>query len=101
MIRKIIAIYRLYIKVKEEMRMNGIKSGWQTTEFWVCIATIAGTLYSGFGEYIKPALMIQVVAGITGMYTIARAIVKLTPSTKDDEAIEKIVQAFLSKSKPK
>ena len=81
--------------------MKGLKSGWRTSEFWLAVATMAGGLYLGLGNMIPDALMAQIIMVSGSVYTIARAVVKFTPSKADDDLLDKIVDAFDKKSKSK
>jgi hypothetical protein len=51
----------------------GMKPGWQTTEFWVTIAT-AG--WAAFGHFLPPPLQAVVVTVVPAVYTIARTVAK-------------------------
>ena len=66
------------------------KDGWKTTEFWVNLLVIAITLFAGVMSFIPAALSAKIVAGLAAAYTIARTVVKLTPSAADDAAVEKV-----------
>lgn len=83
------AVNDAYKKIKEAY-MKG--KGFLTSEFWLTALGVLASLAGALVGYIPPELTIKIVAGLTAVYTIARAIVKLTPSTKDDELVEKIAQ---------
>jgi len=86
---------KLYFKVRKEfkkIREGAMKSGWKTTEF---LLTVIGSLTAIFFALrgLIPADLSAKIVGVAIMtYTIARAIVKFTPSRKDDELLDKIEQ---------
>lgn len=67
-----------------------MKAGWKTTEFWATLLGIIGTLAGAVVGYLPPELVVKIITGLIAVYTVARAVVKLTPSTKDDELVAKI-----------
>jgi len=99
-IKLIIKIREIYKGVKN---MN-IKSGWKTTEFWVTVATILGSLWFTFAGSIPPLFTIKIIAIITAVYGAIRmglkalAIFNPDESKRDSEILDKIVQAFESKN---
>ena len=50
-----------------------MKPGWQTSEFWLTVATTAWTL---FGHSMPPQAQAVVAAVVPAAYSIARAIAK-------------------------
>jgi len=92
---------KLYFKVRKEfkkIREGAMKSGWKTTEF---LLTVIGSLTAIFFALrgLIPADLSAKIVGVAIMtYTIARAIVKFTPSRKDDELLDKVEQ-IISKQK--
>ncbi len=54
-------------------KKNEPKAGWQTTEFWVTLAVIAGT---AFGVPVPPEVAATVMGGIGAAYVAGRAWVK-------------------------
>lgn len=85
-----ILIKGLFAIKKEIKKMNEIKSGIRSSEFWVNLLVIAITLFAGVMSFIPAALAAKIVAGLAAAYTIARTVVKLTPSAADDAAVEKV-----------
>jgi hypothetical protein len=74
-----------------------MKAGILTTEFWLSAITVIGLLVGAFIGTI-PANTVALLAPIvTGLYVIARAIVKSSASTVDDAVLEKIKNDILSK----
>ena len=61
-----------------------------TSEFLMTFLGIVGSIAGTCVGYLPPDLTVKIVAGLVAIYTIARTIVKLTPSTKDDEMVDKI-----------
>ena len=86
---------KLYFKVQKEVkkiREGAMKSGWKTSEF---LLTVIGSLTAIFFALrgLIPADLSAKIVGVAIMtYTIARAIVKFTPSRKDDELLDRIEQ---------
>ena len=82
---------KAFLTAKKEMgKIMEKKQGWKTTEFWINAIIIAITLFAGVISFIPAALSAKIIAGLAAVYTIARTIVKLTPSSKDDEEIARI-----------
>ena len=55
--------------------MTTSKPGWQTTEFWLSVATSAWAI---FGHALPPLVQGVVVAVVSGTYAIGRAVAKAT-----------------------
>ena len=92
---KVLEKIKLYFKVRKEVkriREGAMKSGWKTTEFWLTIIGSGVAIFSAVGGLIPADLSAKIVGGAVMVYTIARAIVKFTPSRKDDELLDKIEQ---------
>ena len=53
--------------------ISGMKPGWQTTEFWMTIAT---NLWAAFESGLPPLVRVIVPAAATAVYTVTRAITK-------------------------
>ena len=91
---------KLYFKVRKEFKKikeGAMKSGWKTTEF---LLTVIGSLTAIFFALrgLIPADLSAKIVGVAIMtYTIARAIVKFTPSRKDDELLDRIEQIVKQK----
>jgi len=91
---------KLYFKVQKEFKKikeGAMKSGWKTTEF---LLTVIGSLTAIFFALrgLIPADLSAKIVGVAIMtYTIARAIVKFTPSRKDDELLDRIEQIVKQK----
>lgn len=84
--------------LKEILKGGKMKTGVMTSEFWLSLASIAASIWFAVNGMIPAELTIKIVAVVTGVYAIARAVVKLTPSTKDDELIKKIEELFQKKT---
>jgi len=92
---------KLYFKVRKEVKKlkeGAMKSGWKTTEFWLTVIGSGVAIFSAVGGLIPADLSAKIIAGAVMVYTIARAIVKFTPSRKDDELMDKVEQ-IISKQK--
>ena len=77
--------------------MNEQKKGIFTSEFWGMLLSIVGMLVNVLVGKLSPELFATISAVLVGIYTIARTVVKLTPSTKDDEFLKKLKDEILSK----
>ena len=91
----IIQEIKLCFKIKKEVKRikeGAMKSGWKTTEFWLTVIGSSVAIFSAVGGLIPADLSAKIIAGAVMVYTIARAIVKFTPSRKDDELLDKIEQ---------
>lgn len=55
------------------LAVTQVKPGWKTTEFWLTVATGAGTL---FGDFIPASWKAAVVTVTAAAYAISRAIAK-------------------------
>ena len=96
----IIQKIKLYFKVQKEVkriREGAMKSGWKTTEFWLTIIGSGVAIFSAVGGLIPADLSAKIVGVAIMTYTIARAIVKFTPSRKDDELMDRIEQIVKQK----
>jgi hypothetical protein len=80
----------------KEVKMNNSK-GWRTSEFWLHIVTIAATIFAFFANKIPADLMVKIVLASSSVYSIARAIVKFTPSKKDDAFLDEVANIVMSK----
>lgn len=79
------------LKIKSEVNvLMEKKPGWKTSEFWLSLLSIVATAYGAFGSMIPATLAVQIIAGLTLGYTLARAVVKFTLTPKDDELLAKI-----------
>ena len=94
LILKLNKIIKNFIKEVKEMKP---KSGFLTSEF---LLTVIGSLMAIFFALrgLIPADLSAKIVGVAIMtYTIARAIVKFTPSRKDDELLDRIEQIVKQK----
>lgn len=90
-----------YSKIKKEITLMGEKkSGFLTSEFWLSVAGIVGTGFTAFGGFIPADLAVKVVLISTTIYTVARAVVKITSSTKDDAFVEAVAAKLVGMIKP-
>ena len=86
---------KLYFKVRKEfkkIREGAMKSGWKTTEFLLTVIGSLTAIFFALQGLISADLSAKIIAGAVMVYTIARAIVKFTPSRKDDELMDRIEQ---------
>ena len=91
---------KLHFKVQKEVkriREGAMKSGWKTTEFWLTVIGSGVAIFSAVGGLIPADLSAKIVGVAIMTYTIARAIVKFTPSRKDDELLNRIEQIIKPK----
>ena len=92
---KVLKKIKLYFKVQKEVKRikeGAMKSGWKTTEFWLTVIGSGVAIFSAVGGLIPADLSAKIIGGAVMVYTIARAIVKFTPSRKDDELLDRIEQ---------
>lgn len=69
---------------KEVKTMDGVKPGWQTSEFWGKTLVQGVILYNSFfHKNIDPQLATQAVGAIEAIYHALRAAVKVAHSVKD------------------
>jgi hypothetical protein len=55
-----------------------VKPGYKTTEFYISIATIAGTFISALAGALPASESAGIVGGVAVVYALARAIVKVS-----------------------
>jgi len=90
----------LFLAKKSYEEVKGaMKKGIWTTEFWLTVITVIVNIWFAVVGLIPADLVAKILAGVAAIYTIARTIVKLTPTTKDDELLDKIVSIVESKQK--
>ena len=89
-IKDIFSLIKL-INVIKEARKN-MKPGIKTSEFIsvaLCtIVAIAGVVVG----YLDPALTLKIVAILIAVYNIGRVVSKMTKTTVDDQAMDKIAE---------
>jgi len=100
----IIQKIQLFLKVRKEVNIikkevKNMKDGWKTTEFWLTIFSAIVSIYFALSGIIPNDLAIKITAVCVSIYTVARAVVKVTPTTKDDELLDKLVEIVNSKKK--
>ena len=95
LILKLNKIIKNFIKEVKEMKP---KSGFLTSEFLLAVIGSGIAIFSAVGGLIPADLSAKTVGVAIMTYTIARAIVKFTPSRKDDELLDKVEQ-IISKQK--
>jgi len=100
MIKKYWRMIKAFFKIKREVKkMKEIKAGYKTTEFWLSILSSVAAIYFAVENLIPPEIAAKITALITMIYTIARAIVKFTPSKKDDKILDRGVEIVEAKKK--
>lgn len=68
---------------KEVKTMDGVKPGWQTTEFWGKTVVQGIVLYNSFfHKNLDPQLAVQIVSTIEAIYHGLRALVKAAQGLK-------------------
>jgi len=94
LLQKIKFVWQIYKTIKEARKM---KKGIKTTEFWLTVIGIIGTLIPMLSGMIEPKTWSIISAVLIGLYTIARAYVKSTASTTDDKILDKIEKDIIDK----
>jgi hypothetical protein len=81
-------------KAASDLKEAKMKSGIQTTEFWLSLVSIVGTAYTALQGFIPPELSIKVIAILVVAYTLVRTllkaaeiVVKFTKTDKDDKIV--------------
>jgi hypothetical protein len=94
-------------KAVSDIKEANVKAGMWTTEWFGTVGGVVFTIWSTAQGFIDPALSVKIVAGIVSVYAILRTVlklaemmVKLTPSTKDDELIAKVEAGVDAAVKP-
>jgi len=75
-------------KLKETIMEN--KNTEKKSELFLTIGTIVINLFLAIQGLIPAELLAKILAILSGAYTIARTLVKMTKTTKDDELLAKI-----------
>ncbi|MFH8039040.1 MAG: hypothetical protein QXJ14_03455 [Candidatus Aenigmatarchaeota archaeon] len=94
---KIELLHKIYLIYKEVRQIMNERQGIKTTEFWVLIINIVSLIITTFIGQIKPETMTVITGILSGLYIIARTIVKVTKSKYDDELVGLIYDKILSK----
>jgi len=95
-IKNMYNLFKTFLKVKKEVN-NMEKSGVKTSEFWLTSLSIGIVLWQALSGMIPPQTVAIITGILAGVYTLARAIVKATKSTKDDEFFAKVEQIINDK----
>ena len=66
--------------------------GKKTTEFWAMVVANVLLALAGLVGYLPPELTAKIIAGLVTIYTVARVVVKLTPTQIDDKALGKLAE---------
>ena len=74
-----------------------MKAGIKTTEFWLTLISVVGLFVPTLMGLISPEKASIVIGILVGIYTAARAIVKMTSTTIDDTIIEAIGENIINK----
>lgn len=95
LIDKIKLLWKLRTFVSEEVqeakKMNGTKPGYQSTEFWLQLATQIGTLWGAISGFIPPKYAAILSAGGIAVYTVARTVIKAIGDIKAAQATQTVV----------
>lgn len=75
-------------KLKETIMEN--KNTEKKSELYLTIGTIVINLFLAIQGLIPAELLAKILAILSGVYTIARTLVKMTKTTKDDKLLAKI-----------
>ena len=73
-IKKLISFIKT--KAKEKVKMNGVKPGIYTTEFWLTVITNLITIITTLKGMIPAETATIILAILNGLYTILRSLVK-------------------------
>lgn len=84
-LKLLLVLRSTYSKVKEAV----VKSGWKTSEFWLAIFTIVVNLWFSINGMLPAETVTWIISIVVLAYTVARAVVKFTPTLKDDELLAK------------
>ena len=84
---------KLYKKIKEGIEMKKFFE----REFILTIIGIIAALWGSLQGVISVDLSAKIAAGLVMVFALSRAIVKFTPTTKDDEMLKKIEAMFKKK----
>jgi len=76
--------------IKKLKKGGAMKNGFKTTEFWFSVISVVLSIWMAVQGLLPAEYVAGIIGIVTAAYTIARAIVKMTPSTKDDELLAKI-----------
>ena len=93
-------IAKTLLKIKSEVsKMNADKPAWRSTAGLLNIISLIVTAFAGFQGILSAELAAKILAGLVMVFTVSNAIVKFTPSKKDDEFLEKVRELIESKLK--
>lgn len=67
---------------------------WYEREWLLTVLGIIASIWAAVQGIVPVELSAKIIAGMVMVFAIARAIVKFTPSTKDDELLKKISDLF-------
>lgn len=74
-----------------------VKPGVKSSEFLLTILGVVGMVAGMLFGKLDAGTATLVIGILVGLYTVARAIVKVTPTTKDDELLDAIKDKILDK----
>lgn len=77
--------------------MAEVKSGAKSTEFWVSVIALLGAIGGAFIGKVPPDTLATVLTVVPGAYALARGIVKMTATKKDDEILDAIQRNILNR----
>ena len=84
---------KLYKKIQEGIKMKK----WFEREWVLTVLGIVASIWAAVQGIIPADLSAKIIAGVIMVFAIARAIVKFTPTTKDDEILQRIEDLFKKK----
>ena len=92
-------IAKALLKIKSEVSKMNDKPAWRSTAGLLNILSLILTAFAGFQGILSAELAAKILAGLVMVFTVANAIVKFTPSKKDDEFLAKVRELIESKLK--
>jgi len=60
----------------KEVKMNGVKPGWKTTEFWLVVVANLMNVVGALKGLVKPEIATIAVTVLDGLYAILRTFAK-------------------------
>lgn len=88
----------LYVAWKESKKVKEAYMGKLfEREFLLTVLTAVAAIYASVQGMISPELTAKVLVVLSTVFTVARSIVKLTSTTKDDEILAKVEEILKGK----
>lgn len=84
--------------------MDGIKSGWKTSEFWGKVAVQVATMWGAVQGFVPPKYAVIIALAGEAIYTFARTglkIVQAVQSAKSDQTVVTTTEPVTTITTPK